>query len=425
MTARSLEEAARAIREDLKDIRAALGGKKAPFLSSLLARPKVVVTTGVETAGTDIDGTIYINPEFWGKLDFVGKAYVASHEIFHAALVHPWREQAKLGEDPRYHEVFNIAADALVYYFLQGFIKCPPVEKEAVSPELVSKWTEVPADQIVKMSVEEVFDLLLKKAKKVKVSVFLSGDIVPKKGPDGTVAQDGDPVLGGAKSKEEQRRLWKDFMTQAYTVQRTAGDIPEGIKRLIDSLLKPKFDPRTLLRQAVREGLGKTVAQDWQKRSRRYRGLPGIKRFTVPKIFALVDASGSISEQDLRLELGTIYKFAGVAEVEAVSFDTEAYEFVKGKRPSEVITKIAGKIRGGGGTCIERALAETLKRMRNKDVVSILSDGEIFDLEQDRVKQLLAQVAHRASVCFFALVTDKELQIPGWRVIHLHPHNSV
>jgi predicted metal-dependent peptidase len=216
----------------------------------------------------------------------------------------------------------------------------------------------------------------------------------------------------------------KDFVAQAYTVQRTAGYIPEGVKRLVDSLLKPKFDPRTLLRQAVREGLGKTVAQDWQKRSRRYPDLPGVKRFTVPKIWALVDASGSVTEQDLKLELGTLYKFAGVAEVEAVSFDTEAYEFVKGKRPSEVITRIALRIRGGGGTCIRKALEETLKRMKNRDVVSILTDGEIYDLEQDKVKQLLAQIAHRASACFFALVTDKDLQIPGWRVIHLHPHNS-
>jgi predicted metal-dependent peptidase len=417
----TLEEQAARIREDLKDIRAALGGKKAPFLSSLLARPRVVVTRDVETAATDIDGTVYINPEFWEKLDFAGKAYTASHEIFHAVLAHPWRAKAKLGEDLRLLTLFNIAADSLVYHFLQDFLRCPPVESRVISPDLVSKWTGVPVDQLVKMSVEEVFDLL-KKAKKENEQEGI--DIIPGGGPDGAVAQDGDPSLSRARSPDERRRLWADFTAQAYTVQRAVGGVPEGVQRLVNGLLKPKLDPRTLLKQAVREGLGKTVAQDWRKRSRRYPGLPGIKRFTTPRVWALVDASGSISPEDLKLELGTIYKFAGVAEVEAVSFDTEAYRFVRGKRPSEVISKIAKEIRGGGGTCIRKALEETLKRMRNKDVVGILSDGEIFDLGQDEVKQLLAQIAHRASVCFFALVTDRVLQVPGWRVIYLHPHNS-
>ena len=408
------------ITRDLEDIRAALGGRQAPFFASLLARVRVIATASVERAAVDDKTWMYINPKKWGEWNFLEKAYVASHEIAHSAGGHPIRERARVQDpkkNPNGHKIFNCAADSVVFRMLEGLIRCPTIEKDCITPEWVSAQTETPAEEIEKMTVEEVFDLLKKHMKTVKVSVIF--DIIPGHGPKGSVVQEGAPVfVKGA--PDEIKEAWKDFVSRAYIAQRAAGTVPAGVERFVNGLIKPKLDPRSIIRYAIRIGIGKTIVSDWKRKSRRYPGLPGIKRLTTPTIWNLVDASGSISEEDLRLELGTVYEFSRHANVTAISFDTEAYKVVSGKKPSDVITKMAKEIRGGGGTEIQKALETTLKQMRYKDIVLVLTDGEIYDLESESVQQLLAQIAHRASVCAF-LTVSKENDIPSWRSIKLTP----
>ena len=74
---------ARKIAEDMEDIRAALAGRQAPFFSSLLARARVIATTGVERAAVDDRTWMYINPTYWAERSFIEKAYIVSHEIGH------------------------------------------------------------------------------------------------------------------------------------------------------------------------------------------------------------------------------------------------------------------------------------------------------------------------------------------------------
>lgn len=411
---------ARKIAEDLEDIRAALSGRQAPFFSSLLARAHVIATTSVERAGVDDRTWIYINPEWWKKLNFLEKAYICCHESGHAAGYHPLREKAKVPtpeKNPADHKLFNCGGDAIVFRMLEHLIRCPPIEKDSISPRWVSEQTGAPIDEIEKMAVEEVFDLLKKHVKVVKVGFIR--DIIPGHGPKGNVVQKGDPAFREGTAPDKVKDAWKGFVSRAYMTQRMAGTVPAGIERFVNGLIKPKIDPRSLIRHAVRVGIGKTIVSDWKRKSRRYPDvLPGIKRLTTPTIWNLVDASGSITENDIKLELGTVYEFSRHAKVVAVSFDTEAYEPVSGRRPSDVITRIVKKIRGGGGTEIQKALELTLKQMRYKDIVLVLTDGHVFDLETEPVKQLLAQVAYRASVCAF-LTIDKENHIPQWRSIKL------
>lgn len=411
---------ARKIAEDLEDIRAALSGRQAPFFGSLLARARVIATTSVERAGVDDKTIIYVNPDWWKTLNFLEKAYVASHEVSHAGACHGIRERSRVQnpeKNPAGHKLFNYASDAIVFRMLEHLIRCPPIEKDSIGPQWVSEQTSAPIDEIEKMTVEEVFDLLKKHVKVVKVGFIC--DIIPGHGPKGEVVQKGDPAFRKGTAPDKVKGAWKSFVSRAYMAQRMAGTVPAGIERFVNGLIKPKLDPRALIRRAVRVGIGKTIVSDWKRKSRRYPGvLPGIKRLTTPTIWNLIDSSGSITEDDLKLELGTVYEFSRHAKVVAISFDTEAYEPVSGRRPSDVITRIAKKIHGGGGTEIRKALELTLKQMRYKDIVLVLTDAAIFDLETEPVKQLLAQVAYRASVCAF-LTVDKEPKIPQWRSIKL------
>jgi predicted metal-dependent peptidase len=407
------------IAEDLEDIRAALAGRQAPFFSSLLARARVIATTEVERAAVDDRTWMYINPKWWAERNFIEKVYVSSHEVSHVCGYHPLREKGKVPnpkKSPADHKIFNAAADSVVFTMLKSLIRCPPLEKDCISAGWVSEKTEVPAEDIEKMTVEEIFDLLKKHVKVVDVGITI--DVIPGHGPKGTVVQEGHPIFREG-VPDKVKEAWKDFVTRAYMTQRAAGTVPAGIERFVNGLIKPRLDPRSIIRNAVRTGLGKMIVSDWKKKSRRYPdALPGIKRLTVPTIWNWIDASGSITENDIKLELGTTYEFSRHAKIVAGSFDAEAYELVSGKRPSDVIAKIAKKIRGGGGTEIRKVLEITFKQMRYKDIVFILTDGHIFDLETEPVKQLLAQVAHRASVCAF-LTIDKENNIPPWRSIKL------
>lgn len=406
--------------EDIKRIRAALWGK-IPFLASLLGRARIIMTESVPTAGVDIRTWVYVNPKFWEKLDILGKTYVISHEIpGHAGFLHSLREASRVPDpkkEPTKHMLWNFSADSVVYAMLEELIQCPDeIRHSAVKPETIVQLTGESEDEIKKMSVEEIYDLLVKNSVEIKIEF----DLIPGYGPrDGEVIQEGDPAFSEGRSPDELKEAWKKFVARAYMAQKTAGTMPAGLERIVNELIRPSINPRALLRQGIRHGLGKLTISDWKRPSRRYPDLlPWTRRLRIPTIWALTDASGSIGEDELKLFLGTVYEFAKHTEVKVVSFDTRAYELVTAKRPAEVISKVAKHIRGGGGTEIGNALEQTLARMKSKDIVLVLTDLCIFDLNEPEVQRLLAAVAGRSSACAFC-TTEKETPVRGWRVIKL------
>jgi len=159
------------------------------------------------------------------------------------------------------------------------------------------------------------------------------------------------------------------------------------------------------------------VVSDWTRPSRKNPDLPGVKRMTIPSIFALVDTSGSIDEKELSLFVGTVLEFAGQTKVQVICWDAEAYEPVK--LPNRSVEPLKGKMKGGGGTVIRPALKKTLEQMRPLDMVAILSDFEILDWDEPEVQELLSKVAARASVAVL-LSTYKEVSHPRWRFLRLH-----
>jgi len=457
------------IRSDYDKLKASMT-VVAPFISSLMSRARIVVNRSVPTACVTKTGVIVINPDFWEKASWADRAWVLAHEVFHLAF----RDHRRQGNRNLYG--WNICTDAVNNEVLKGMLRMPySAMKMCVTMEKLyydaNIFGMMNLDDFLKLSKEELYKLLPKRrggeppkcprcgstrVRCVKLSIngmtgvarmkcddcgyvwdveVESGDggegypipvedveIDTNVGSDeGDVVQEGDEEIykdGREKDGGESDEKWREKIAKAYNVQKTIGTVPLGLERMVESILKPKIDWRSLLKQAMRIGLGKVVVETYRRPSRKHDDFPGMRKYSTPTIWVLVDLSGSISDREAEQFIGEVYDMAGQAKVEVVCWDSYAYEPIEARNKSDVINKVVKRLRGGGGTVIEGALRKALKDMRLNDMVVILSDGDIYDLEKDETKELFSNIAKRSSVSVF-VSTHREVNIPGWRFIRL------
>ena len=224
--------------------------------------------------------------------------------------------------------------------------------------------------------------------------------------------QDGDPELydgqaGNGQAGPEQDEKWKDAVLRAYTAQKLAGKVPAGLQKLIDKMLKARVNWKDVLRQTCRVGLGKTFVSSWRRPHRKIEGFPGSHRFTLPRVWCLVDQSGSIYDKETEQFLGEMFEISKNTTLNVVCWDAEAYDIVKADSPKDVMQRVSKRMRGGGGTCIQPVLKKTLANMKPQDIVVVFTDGEIYDITESETKSLMNQVAFKAAAAVFA-TTQRE-----------------
>jgi predicted metal-dependent peptidase len=445
----------------------------APFISSLMSRARIVVNRSVSIAGVTKTGVIVINPDFWEDASWAERAWALAHEVFHLAF----RDHKRQGSRNQYG--WNISCDAVNNEILNSMLRmpsrigemCVTMDKLYYGLKLYSKMEK---EDFLRLSKEEVYRLLPKKrggepprcprcgSTRVKcvdlhisgksgvahmkcdacgyewdVEVTLGGDggegyPIPVEGvkveadmnvgsDEGDEVQSGDEEIykdGREIDSGESDEKWREKIAKAYSVQKTIGAVPLGLERMVESILKPKIDWRSLLKQAMRVGLDRFAVETYRRPSRKHDDFPGVRRYSMPTVWVLVDLSASISDREAEQFIGEVYDMAGQAKVKVVCWDSYAYEPIEARNKSDVINKVAKRLRGGGGTVIEGALRKALKDMRLNDMVVILSDGDIYDLESDETKELFSNIAKRSSVSVF-VSTHREVNIPGWRFIRL------
>jgi len=452
------------IRREYDDLKAALTALS-PFLSSLLRKMRILITKSptVPLAATTENDELVLNEEAFKQLSFRDAAWIILHEVLHIAFQDIRRRGSK---NPF---LWNLAADGVNNELLKNWL--------GVSYELSNSLVFMETlrrllyDQVSNIndfdeySKEEIYELLEKKpwpngancpacgsrGRAIKDEGYrvrmrcpkcgeewtaykmgdsyaggmpdISDDIHPVKKPsDSEVLQQGDRELYG-KSKEERREAWKEEVAKAYTSEKMAGTIPAGLKRIVERLLKPQVNWKTLLRQAFYEGYGKTIVASYSRPSRKHPDFPGIRRFTTPRCHFGIDCSGSISKEELAQAVSETYAISKTCHMELLvtPWDTETYEATVVKKPGDVTRKLARRLRGYGGTEIEPWLRLVDKNMKPRDLVVVFTDGDIFDIETERVKQLFNRIASKASVAIF-LTTHREHHIPGWKTIKLRVH---
>ena len=343
----------RVVREKLISARVGLL-LKASFFGNLATRLKLVnADEWCPTAATD-GRNFYYNTRFIEMLRPKEIEFLFGHEVLHCVYDHFGRRGDR---DP---QLWNIAND----YCVNG---------DLVKHNVGEKITSVPCLYDRKydgMSSEEVYDALYENATKIDIGKLLDQMIdehLDGEG-DGDGDQDGEGK-GRPKLTAEEKQAIKDEIKEAMLAAAAtvdgAGNLPAGVKRLIQQLTEPQMNWREILRM----NLESTIKADytWMRASRKGwhmdAVMPGQKPDEMIDVAVMLDASGSISPDMLRdflSEIQGIMDSFPAYKIHVVTFDTECYNPAQ-YDSDNLDSMIDYEVSGGGGTdfdCIFTYLKE-------------------------------------------------------------------
>jgi predicted metal-dependent peptidase len=343
----------RVVREKLISARVGLL-LKASFFGNLATRLKLInADEWCATAATD-GRNFYYNTRFIEMLRPKEIEFLFGHEVLHCVYDHFGRRGDR---DP---QLWNIAND----YCVNG---------DLVKHNVGEKITSVPCLYDRKydgMSSEEVYDALYENATKIDIGKLLDQMIdehLDGEG-DGDGDQDGEGSGRPRLSAEEKQAIKdeiKEAMLAAAATVDGAGNLPAGVKRLIQQLTEPQLNWREILRM----NLESTIKADytWMRASRKGwhmdAVMPGQKPDEMIDVAVMLDASGSISQDMLRdflSEIQGIMDSFPSYKIHVVTFDTQCYNPAQ-YDSDNLDSMIDYEVSGGGGTdfdCIFTYLKE-------------------------------------------------------------------
>jgi predicted metal-dependent peptidase len=319
---------------------------RASFFGNLATRLKLInADEWCATAATD-GRNFYYNTRFIKMLRPKEVEFLFGHEVLHVVYDHFGRR----GE--RHPMLSNVAAD----YCVNADLK-----KHRVG-EFITSVPCLYEPKYEGMSYEEVYDDLYKNAEKIDINELikklLDDHMEDEDDSDGDGEnQDGKNRVKRPKLTEEEKAAIRDEIKEAMlSAAQTcdAGNIPAGVKRIIQDLTEPKMNWRELIRQQIES----TVKSDftWLRTSRKGWDMdavmPGMKTQEAIDICVMIDMSGSISDtqgRDFVSEVKGIMETFEDYRIHIGCFDTEVYNMqVFTSDNLEDISEY--RLDGGGGT---------------------------------------------------------------------------
>jgi predicted metal-dependent peptidase len=293
---------------------------RASFFGNLATRLKLVnADEWCATAATD-GRNFYYNTRFIKMLRSKEVEFLFGHEILHVIYDHFGR----CGD--RHPKLWNIAGD---------YCNNADLKKHRIGEFI----TSVPCLYDVKyegMSAEEVYDDLYENAEKIDiedlVNKMLDDHMEDDGDPKSDAGQDGNNK-GRPRLTDEERAAIRDEIKEAMlSAAQTcdAGNLPAGVKRLIQNLTEHKLNWRELIMQQIQS----TVKSDytWMKSGRKGWDMdavmPGMKTQEAIDIAVFIDLSGSISSEqgrDFLSEIKGIMETFEDYRIHVACFDTEVY----------------------------------------------------------------------------------------------------
>ena len=290
---------------------------RASFFGNLATRLKLVnADEWCSTAATD-GRNFYYNTKFIKMLKPKEVEFLFGHEVLHCVYDHFGRRGER---DP---QLFNIAADYCVNADLKKhrvgeFITTVPCLYD-------TKYTD--------WSAEEVYDDLYENAEKIDLQDLL--DKMLDQHLDGEGEGEGDDRDGKGPaqySKEEREQIKQEIKEAMLSAAQTsdAGNIPGGVKRLVQHLTEPKMDWRELLRMQLQS----TIKSDYTFTRLNRKGwdcdaiLPGMDYDERIDVAIAMDMSGSIGAEqgmDFLSEVKGIMEEFSNFNIHLFCFDTNVY----------------------------------------------------------------------------------------------------
>jgi predicted metal-dependent peptidase len=343
---------------------------KASFFGNLATRLKLVnADEWCGTAATD-GRHFYYNSRFVEMLRPKELEFLFGHEVLHCVYDHFGRRGDR---DP---QIWNIANDFCVNADLK---KHTVGEMITTVPCLYDKKYDG-------MSSEEVYDSLMENAEKISIQDLINKMIDEHLDGNGEGEGEGEDGKGRPKLSESERAKIRDeikeAMLAAASACQDAGNIPAGVKRMIQDLTEPKMNWRELLRMQLES----TIKSDftWMRASRRGwhmdAVMPGMKTDPMIDIAVAIDASGSIGEsmlKDFLSEIQGIMDSFPAFRIHLVTFDTECYN--PQQYDSDNLDTICDyEIAGGGGTDFDAVFRYLKQEEIEPKRLVVFTDGYPF-----------------------------------------------
>jgi len=351
--------------------------KSSPFFAHLVMNLKISETDELPTMGVNAHGDMKYNPEFVkGLSDEVIKGVLA-HEVMHVALLH----LVRLGKKDL--QLWNIATDtAINYILLKDGLQLP---KEGIIPDIYDKSIKFPVQGGGDIKIE---DLDTKTANEIYEEIWNqlpkrdckggSGDGqcgIEANGFDKHGYGDDENMTDAEKSALEKE--WRGRLVDAATAARAKGNLPSSVGRLVDDLLNPKLNWKSLLYQFITKDIiyNYTMAKPGRKSYATGVYMPTPLKENL-EITVTVDTSGSIQREEYQefiSEVGGIAKAFRQINMTLLFWDTSVAKEMKitGGNVQELIDM---EIPGGGGTHIS-CLGDYYKGRQAPQLMVHLTDG--------------------------------------------------
>ena len=335
-----------------------------PFFGQLALRLKLIPADPKQLPTCATDGrNIYYNPGFimeklgpnGGTEAIQETAFVVAHELGHCIFEHMVRRG---GRDAK---LWNIAGDYIINSMVDEEL-CQGNVKNACAKLLSNFKLYLDNERFnhKDWAADEVYDMLVEEqegggdpaaeGESFDVHIDVSGS--------GGKQDDENCITIGRGLTDEERKEFendlRDAILQAARACGGAGDIPLGIKRMIDELLEPQIDWRDIIRAQIESSIRSNYSwlrphrKGWHMRAI----LPGMITDMRIDVCLAIDTSGSISEDMLREFVSEV---AGIMDqyeeyrIRIWQFDTKVYGYEEfNNENAKHITDY--EIQGGGGT---------------------------------------------------------------------------
>ena len=284
------------------------------FFTTVCFSMKLVWDTTCPTGATD-GKRLFLNPEYFMKLNQEERIFLLLHETLHTAFMHMTRIQ---GRDPR---KWNLAADHVINLML------------------IARGYRMPKGGLAnpdysELSVEQIYALI----------------------SDEDVANYTMDLREAEESLDELQKDIEDSLVRAQLQVQMDGrpcNIPGEIQIFLDSLLKPKLPWKKVLARYIQSFTKSDYT--YRKPSRRCSSdyiLPSLYSESCNSIAVAVDTSGSVTDDEFKQfisELHSILRMLKPEKLTLISFDTTVHEVVEVKTVKE-LSKV--HFTGRGGTLI-------------------------------------------------------------------------